>query len=332
MQCFYLLGQGNLLRQLDTEVAELRNHQFATATKQTYTSHLRCYLQFCTLACIQPIPASTLNVCRYIAFLSRSKSFSSIQQYINIISLLHRQLGLINPMQDNYSIASLMKGIKRVKGQSPAYKLPLSLAQIQCMGQHLNLDTLPDMQMWCIILSCFFGLLRISSVTCDKSTSWIKDKTLLRQHVSFCERGCILSYDWSKTIQFRQRSLEIPLPRFADSSICPATAFLRFFAQAGQLPPNYPALAYLRPDEKIVLPTPAAVRKRLATLLKAIGISNTADYNSHSLRRSGACFLLSAGVPTSCVKVFGDWKSDAVLTYLTPNVNMKFDILSKHMK
>ena len=88
-------------------------------------------------------------------------------------------------------------------------------------------------------------------------------------------------------------------------------------------------LSYRRPDGLVVLPTPAGVRKRLWHLLQAIGITNVADYNTHSLRRSGACHLLAKGLPLDSVKVLGDWKSDTVFAYLTPDISTKFQMLHK---
>ena len=60
----------------------------------------------------QPFPA---HLCQYAAFLARSLNSSSIPNYLNIIGLLHKEFNLPNPLVDNWSLQSLLTGIKRVK-------------------------------------------------------------------------------------------------------------------------------------------------------------------------------------------------------------------------
>lgn len=318
-------GIQGLTGRLDEEVAYLRSHQYADSTKLTYTSQLRSYLNFCTLIAAPALPASAVHICRYIAFLSRTKSFTSVQQYLNIISILHKLHGLKDPTHD-YSIVSLLKAVQRVKGTTPAYRLPLSIIQIRDILRHLNLSNFADLQFCCIMLACFFGLLRISSVTCAKASNWIPNKTLLRKHLSFDVKGCTLTFHWSKTIQYRQRSLLVPLPFLNDHTVCPARAIMRFAMLTRNLSPDTPAFAYME-GGKLFLPTAPAVRRRMSELLHMIGVDNASDYSAHSLRRGGACYLLAKGVPVSSIKILGDWKSDCVFKYLTPDIETKFDIL-----
>ena len=73
-----------------------------------------------------PIPANTHTICCYAAFLARSLQFSSINNYLGITALLHKEFGLPNPLVDNWFLKSLLSGIKRVKG-STVNKNSLSL-------------------------------------------------------------------------------------------------------------------------------------------------------------------------------------------------------------
>lgn len=59
----------------------------------------------------------------------------------------------------------------------------------------------------------------------------------------------------------------------------------------------------------------ADVLKFLKQLVSAIG-KDLSDSGLHSMRRSGAQFLLSLRVPTSEIMFMGDWSSMAVLSYL----------------
>ena len=63
-----------------------------------------------------PVPADSNTISLYAAFLARSLKFSSINNYLSVIALLHKEFGLPNPLTDNWVFKSLLTGIKRVKG------------------------------------------------------------------------------------------------------------------------------------------------------------------------------------------------------------------------
>ena len=55
---------------------------------------------------------------------------------------------------------------------------------------------------------------------------------------------------------------------------------------------------------------------KLGECLSRLGFP-TGMYASHSFRRGEASFAFQSGVPVELIKMLGDWKSDAVLLYLT---------------
>ena len=109
-----------MVRELDNEIVEWRQQCWAPSARRAYASHERSYRQFCSLIGFDPVPASVTTVARYIVFLSSTKTVGTVQQYINIIRLLHLESGSQNPMQDDWLITSLLKGVKRIKGFGPS--------------------------------------------------------------------------------------------------------------------------------------------------------------------------------------------------------------------
>ncbi len=83
---------------------------------------------------------------------------------INAERLLHVEAGLSNPIQDNWKVKSVLQGIKRVKGASSGYKLPITPTHLLAIKQHLCLRNVQDRQLWAAILTAFFGLLRVSNI------------------------------------------------------------------------------------------------------------------------------------------------------------------------
>ena len=135
--------------------------------------------------------------------------------------LLHLELGYEHPYQDSFGVTSLLKAVKRVKGNNPAYKLTLSLTQLHSMLLHLDLACMADLQIWCLINMCFYGLLRISSVTVAKKQSWDVQKILTRGDVKFSALGCSLTFRHTKTIQFQERVFEAVIPHLEGDPNCP---------------------------------------------------------------------------------------------------------------
>ena len=118
MHCSSLLGSidTSLEEELQSEVYHFRSHTFANSTKHLYRTYRDSFLRFCFFMGFNPVPADSNTICLYAAFLTRSLKFSSVNNYLGVIALLHKEFGLPNPLTDNWVLKSLLTGIKRVKG------------------------------------------------------------------------------------------------------------------------------------------------------------------------------------------------------------------------
>ena len=143
---------------LDVDVHFYRTNSFAPSTSKTYSVHQLTYLDFCTKIGIAPVPISQADLGRYIAYLSRKLSFSSIRQYLNIVRLLHLENGHANPLSNNWYITSILKGVWRVKGDACAQKLPITLELLRSIFLTLNLHSSFDRAFWAACLVGFFLL------------------------------------------------------------------------------------------------------------------------------------------------------------------------------
>ena len=117
----------NLSACLYKEVRFYRENTFAASTNRTYLAQRTAYFDFCGKIGIPPVPLSQVDLGRYIAFLSRRLTFSSIRQYLNVVRLLHLEVGMSNPLESNWYVSSILKGVKRVKGNSVSQKLPITI-------------------------------------------------------------------------------------------------------------------------------------------------------------------------------------------------------------
>lgn len=321
------VGIQNLSESLDRDVQFFRNHTFATSTNNTYRTQRRVYFDFCAQLGISPVPLSQADLGRYIAFLSRKLVFSSIRQYLNIIRLLHLDAGLPNPLDNNWYISSILKGVKRVKGNTVTQKLPITIDILTGILTKLNLQLSLDRCFWAACLVAFFSFFRKSNLLIQSRTSFDPTRHLCVSDIEFTTQGVVLTVRWSKVIQFRERHLFIPLPHIPNSVFCPSSALLLLTLECPAAPTPAPLFRYKDQSATSAL-TQSAFTLKLRHCLTALGYP--ADkFTGHSFRRGGASFALQCGLPTDLIKLQGDWSSNAYERYLEPSFELRKQVAEK---
>ncbi|KAL9985935.1 hypothetical protein ACROYT_G008391, partial [Oculina patagonica] len=154
---------------------------------------------------------------------------SSVRSYLNIIGLLHKEFGLPNPLLNNWSLNSLLTGISRSKGLTPNQKQPLTPAMLIQLHALLDLTCSHDASFWAICLVAFYGMFRKSHLLPTAATKFNPSKQLIKADFKIFSWGTLVSVRWSKTIQFRERVVDIPLPYIPGSALCPTTAITNAF-------------------------------------------------------------------------------------------------------
>ena len=67
---------------------------------------------------IAPATVSEQSLQKYAVYLASNLSFASIGKYLNIVCIVHKELGMGNPLENNYTLNVVLKGIKRIKGDT----------------------------------------------------------------------------------------------------------------------------------------------------------------------------------------------------------------------
>ena len=91
---------------------------------------------------------------------------------------------------------------------------PLILADIY---QMLDFQNEVDIVFWATILLGFFMMLRSSNLVPKSASSFSQLKQLSQDSIKFMQLGLVAVVKWSKTIQFRQKTLFIPIPAIPGS-------------------------------------------------------------------------------------------------------------------
>ena len=147
---------------LKIEVTKYKGVSLAKTTRSAYRSHLNAYLRFCIFFGCSPVPADVDTITCYIAFLARSISASSISGYLNIIRILHLDAGLSNPLENNWEVQMVKRGVCRLKGVPAKQKLPITiqiLREVFLMLDHFSSPL--DIAFWAACVIAFFGVWRL---------------------------------------------------------------------------------------------------------------------------------------------------------------------------
>ena len=127
----------------------------------------------------------------------------------------------------------------------------------------------------------------------------------------------LVTVRWSKTIQFRERVVEIPLPFIPGSILCPTTAIANAFRFTATVSTrDMQAFNCVDGSHTVHLSTYCTFIVKLCLFLSSLGL-DPKRYTGHSFRRGGASFASQSGVPLELIKALGDWHSDTILIYLT---------------
>lgn len=278
---------------------------------------------------MQPLPTSVKILTFYAQFLSRSfKSVESIKNYISAIKLLHLLLDFDYPQFDSFHLKLVLKGIARLKPHCPKQAQPVTPVMLRNMHTYFDMTSPVDVTFWCLFLHAFFLMFRKSNLVPDSATSFDINKQLCRKNFTFDEDRNVLlvSINWSKTIQFGERTVVIPLVSIPNSILCPVEAYFRMQALVS-VSDDSPAYCCIR-HKKVFPITYRQFQSVLKQMVSNIG-KNPDEYSTHSFRRGGASWAFSAEVPSELIQLYGDWKSDAYKKYLKFNLDDKIFVANK---
>lgn len=250
-------------------------------------------------------------ICRYVAYLAQTMCFNSIRQYLNVIRILHLENGYSNPLQDDFTLKSVLRGVQRVKGVCVKRKLPITLSMLESFCSVLDFDRSQDLTFWSACLVAFFGMLRKSSLFPRESP----ESHMCLSTCSLYNWGLQISLLYSKTVQFQERRPYIALPwNEKNKKLCPVATLLKSLKLAGCCQASDYIFTFVQGSKQCAM-TYSLFTTMLRHVLARLNLS-TSEYSGHSLRRGGATCGLHSGLPAEVVKAQGDWKSLAYLDYV----------------
>lgn len=315
------------LKRLRKESTESCKSAFAESTYDNIKVQWRTFLTFCIYFGLEFLPASLNTICIYVQFLSRSfKAVESIKNYVNGVKIMH----LINdhkfPHLESFSYKLTIKGITRIKSHLPNRTLPVTPEILLEIFEHMQMEDQLDITFWSLFLIAFFMFSRKSNLVPISTSKFDPKKQLCRKDFEIHDEYLIISIRWSKTIQFGQRILSIPLCAIHGNPLCPVAAFKKM---CQKIPAEGSDPAFCKKIGSYTIPiTYQEYQKKFKKLITSTG-RNPNLYSTHSFRRGGATFAFESGVNTELLQSHGDWRSDAYKKYLEFNLEKKLTVSKK---
>ena len=247
--------------------------------------------------------------------------------YLSVLKHINLTLRYDTTFMDDYDCHMLKKAVKRCVKESVNRKHPITVSILyNCFRLFTSCPL--HLCMKALFLVAFFSLLRKSNLVplTRAQVSSSSGCFLRRRDLLFTPDGAVLRVFKTKTLQFNERVLEIPLPHIPNSIFCPVQALKEYLAVT-HVDPDMPL--FCLPSGGHMCPIYAHY---LTSFLKHIFKCLRLDprlYSVHSFRRGGATFLFQSGAAPAFIKFQGDWKSDAYLVYLSLSLTQSTKLLNR---
>jgi len=190
----------------------------APNTYRAYRAAWRAFAAWCEAEGRAALPADPLTVADYLAFAAQQHKASTLAVHVAAIRAAHKAAGQPDPTADE-RVAATMRGIRRVHGQPPAQREPLTLDDLRAMLRTCG-DDLAGLRDRALLLVGFAAALRRSEIVA-LDVEHIRLNGVLR-----------ITITRSKTDQEGQ-GVAKTIPRLADAELCPVRALRAWLDAAG---------------------------------------------------------------------------------------------------
>lgn len=115
------------MKHLKEEYLKLKLSALAPLTHRARSQQWSCYLRFCNLFKLKPIPCSDEQLSWYVTHLMKFMTHRSIVNYIQAVLLAHKLRGLPPPSVSSVTMKLTLAGVKRVSKISARSRDPVTI-------------------------------------------------------------------------------------------------------------------------------------------------------------------------------------------------------------
>lgn len=319
----------------------LQSKAYADATTKARNAAVLAFARYCVAANLTFFPASTDTLCQYVAYLAtHNLKASSIRAYLTHIGTFHKLKGFDDPTLC-FAVSTTLKGAARIRDSRPDSKAPLTPVELIKIRRVLDWTSSLHRTFWACLVVGFWSFLRGGNLVQKTKRDFDNLRHVSADNVTASTEGIVVALQRTKTIQFNERELHIPLLYMHDNPLCPITA-LRDMWELCPAQSGTSLFLYSAPSGTHSPLIHSQLNKReylhnrllghwlthcfaVIKLHCSLAGLNADLYSAHSLRKGGATCALLAGVSETMVKLQGDWVSDAYKRYISFSLQQKAD-------
>lgn len=341
MSCHWIHGLSFDIveRERKARINELDRHCYSTMARSYQPSTLKnirsqalIYSRFCDYYGFQMFPATAWQLVRYARYIANTvTSYETVQNYLSGVRKLHQLAGYTVPGPDEPNIRHLLRAIKQELSHPIRQAEPMTVDVLRQIYNKIDLDNGFDIVCYTALLVGFYLFLRKSNLVPDSKNSFNPQKQLTRADVQIGKNMVLIIVRWSKTIQYKEKELLLPLLQAKDIRVCPVY-WVKLMCSKVKASGEHPMFLVSEDSTNRLVPlTYAQLGDKLKQWVSQCGISSE-RYTLHGLRKGGACHALEVGLAGEDLKILGDWASDAYMRYLDLSLQRRVDNMVQFMK
>ena len=219
-------------------------------------------------------------------------------------------------MYNDFYIHFTLRGIQHQIGNSPQAKLPITPQILRHLHSTIDVASSLDVAFWTACLVAFFTFFRKSNLFPASATSFDPDRNLTPSDVQIFSSFALITVNWTRTIQFQNKKLTVPISRIPGSILCHVSMLQYYFHQVSHFSSGLIPLFLYKSGLQFDVFTYPLFLRLLRQKLSILG-HKPSNYSGHSFCHGGASFAFSLRVPHELIQQQGDWNSNAYLRYLS---------------
>ena len=318
-----LIAAFQKLEDLDKRLLSTTQRGYQPGTTRNLSYQINRYLDFCLEFGFSPAPASQLQLRRFAQWISDNpavNAYGTVSNYLSAVKTFHKIIGVQPPNTTEHMTSLTLKGLRLDMARPTHQAAPITPQILLMMFTMVNTACPEQITAWTALIFVFHLLLRKSNIVPDTQAAFDNTKQLARSSITLARNAMIVQIVWSKTLQFKEKELLLPLVALSNKVICPVYWSWAMLAK-NPASASSPLFSYYRGKRFMTLTYPRLMFWFKKWLCMA-GLDHTL-YSMHSFRRGGATFLHEADIPGQIIKLLGNWASDCYLRYIDLTLNKR---------
>ena len=298
---------------------------FRPKTRKCYQMLFRNFVAFCHCAQIAWADINIQHIMAYLQFLIENNvSVHMVANHISALKANFVMYGLDYTVLNNPRVSYFLKSIKINR---PLAIRPKNIITLPVLKQMVSLcdHTYCGKVFKAVFLLSFFAFLRISNIAPHSYSAFDPTRNLTPKDIRITKTYMHITLTWTKTIQTRDKTHVVVVPRLPQSPLCPVAALQEAVTLYSPNPDDPLFQIKSRTGWKVLIDS--RIRKVLSKLNLKMGFTKN-HFTFHAFRRSGATLAYDSHVPIRSIKNHGSWTSDCVWTYIQSSQNSSRDIAS----